>query len=161
MKKIPLSQGLSTTVDDVDFELLNQWKWYASWNEATKSFYAVRNDRSSGRHRQVRMHRFILGLEYGDERQGDHINGDTLDNRRETNLRISTRSENCSNQKKRRNNTSGYKGVYWHSTKKYWFAAIGFKRKLIHLGSFETPELCRDAYIEAAKKHHGEFANAG
>ncbi len=39
------------------------------------------------------LHRYLMGLEPGDKREVDHINGDTLDNRRE-NLEIVSAGEN-------------------------------------------------------------------
>ena len=76
---IPLSRGLFAKVDLADFDYLMQWKWHASWDKCTKTYYATRTVNLSGRYRTVIMHRVILGLEWGDPRQGDHRNGDTLD----------------------------------------------------------------------------------
>jgi hypothetical protein len=57
----------------------------------------------------VSMHRFILRLKRGDPRQGDHINGNRLDNRRE-NLRIVTFEQNMQNKKVWAK--SGHRNVY-------------------------------------------------
>ncbi len=40
-KKIKLTHGQTTTVDDEDFDFLNQFKWRAEWNPTRKSYYAV------------------------------------------------------------------------------------------------------------------------
>lgn len=89
--------------------------------------------------------------------QIDHINGDPLDNRW-CNLREATQSENNWNIRRASNNTSGYKGVSWHSGTKKWTAAIMRNRKSHWLGSFETKGEARQAYIQASKKLHGEFS---
>lgn len=84
MKEILLTQNQVALVDDADFEWLSQWKWYAIWSPGIKGFYAVRRGRlPDGRRSLIRMHRQILGLDMADKRQGDHVNHDTLDNRRE------------------------------------------------------------------------------
>jgi hypothetical protein len=104
------------------------------------------------------MHRVIMGLSKGDGLEVDHINtGETLDNRRD-NLRIANDSEQQSNQRKSRANTSGYKGVGFHKQSGKWRAYIGVNYKLIHLGVFLTPEEAHAAYCEAAIKYHGAFA---
>lgn len=69
--------------------------------------------------RKVLLHRFLLGLQHGDQRQGDHINGDRLDNRRE-NLRIVTRGQNSQNV--RRGGSSRYRGVHWSTRDGGWVA---------------------------------------
>ena len=45
----------------------------------------------------------------------------------------------------RRNNTSGYRGVFLHKPDR-WCAAIGVKRKKQHLGLFDRPEDAAKAY---------------
>lgn len=46
MKEIPLTQGKVASVDDCDYEYLNQWKWHPL--KSGKTFYAVRNSGSRG-----------------------------------------------------------------------------------------------------------------
>lgn len=62
------------------------------------------------------MHKVVLGI--GKGKVGDHINGDTLDNRRE-NLRISNYKKNAANKAKKVNTTSIYYGVFKRNDKKY------------------------------------------
>ncbi len=87
----------------------------------------------------------------------DHINGDTLDNRR-ANLRVCTMAQNVRNRKKPRTNTSGYKGVHWMPRHKKWMAKITCAGKHIFLGLFDDPAEAHAAYCAAAKKYHGDFA---
>lgn len=89
----------------------------------------------------------------------DHINGDPLDNRRE-NLRVCTRQENMMNQRKRSDNTSGYKGVAPNrrNMRKPFKAYIKKDGVQHHLGNFETAEAAARAYDSAAMLLHGEYA---
>lgn len=90
----------------------------------------------------------------------DHINGVKTDNRI-CNLRSCTKSENCRNSKRRKHNTSGYKGVCWRKDAKRWVAKINVNCKRLHLGYFDTAAEAYIAYCEAADKHHREFKNYG
>lgn len=158
MKEIPLTRGFVAWVSDHRYAELNQHKWFAVWNSRKKSYVAARNVRvSSGRggQRQLHMHREILGLIFGDPRQGDHRNQNGLDNTDE-NLRIATHAEQQHNRRAFHNNSTGFKGVWPHAGK--------FQAKIIsngtrrHLGTFSTPELAHAAYCRAALELHGEFA---
>lgn len=154
---ISLTQGQFAIVDATDFEWLSRWKWNAYWDCTTRSFYAQRNIRdASGKRGTISLHRQILGLEKGDSRQGDHINHNTLDNRR-GNLRIASSRENQRNRGKRRDNSSGFKGVVRHRNGK-WMSRIRIAERRIYLGVFDTPELAHAAYAAAAAQYHGEFA---
>lgn len=75
----------------------------------------------------------------------DHVNGVRDDNRWE-NLRKVSRSENCMNTAMKRNNTSGYKGVHWHSSTQKWKAEI----KDEYLGVYLTKEEAYEAYCKRA-----------
>ncbi|MBK9496425.1 MAG: HNH endonuclease [Xanthomonadales bacterium] len=90
----------------------------------------------------------------------DHINGDGEDNRI-VNLREATHSDNARNRCISKRNMSGFKGVDFRPDGKKWRASICVNRKLIHLGLFSTPEEAHEAYVAAAIRLHGEFANTG
>lgn len=95
----------------------------------------------------------ILGRGLKENEFPDHVNYNTLDNRRE-NLRLATRSQNRANTQKQRNNKSGYKGVSWSKKARKWVAQIDS----VHIGYFNTPEEAHVAYCEKAKELFGEFA---
>lgn len=157
MKKIPLTQGQFALVDDEDYMWLSQWKWFAHRKGVAFTFYAMRMVQEKGRQILCRMHREILGLKFGDKRQSDHENLHGLDNQRR-NLRICTQAQNQQNQSLSKNNTSGYKGVSWHKTKKKWQSRIGSKSGRICLGHFDDKVKAAKAYDKTAKKLFGKFA---
>ena len=88
----------------------------------------------------------------------DHINHIKLDDRI-ANLREATSAENNAN--KRGWGKSGFKGVCWNKKQKKWQANIFFKKKLRHLGYFDTPEMAHQAYCAFATKIHGSFVCLG
>ena len=106
MQKILLARGKVALVDDRDYGYLMQWKWYA--HKSYDAFYVRRNIPVNGKEKDKRMHRIIMCVPKG--MFVDHINHNTLDNRRE-NLRICTQSQNSHNAVLSTRNSSGYKGV--------------------------------------------------
>jgi hypothetical protein len=64
MKEIPLGNGLTTQVDDEDYEWLSRYEWYAYHDPASGKTYAA-HDTPSGR--RVFMHDVIMGLDTLDE----------------------------------------------------------------------------------------------
>ena len=90
----------------------------------------------------------------------DHINGDPSDNRI-ANLRHANASQQAANRKRRVDNTSGYKGVYWHKPKSKWLAYIYQRGSRVDLGYFDDPAIAHDAYVSAAKSLFGVFAYDG
>jgi hypothetical protein len=93
--------GIWCLVDAEDFAWLSETIWNVSWGSRTP--WQKYGKRNVGRDRAtVRMHREIMMLaEPREERfmrshYVDHINGQTLDNRR-ANLRWATHKQNCSN----------------------------------------------------------------
>jgi hypothetical protein len=86
----------------------------------------------------------------------DHINGDKTDDRID-NLREATRTQNSWNKGLTARNKSGLKGASWDSHNRRWRGQINVGGKMAYLGSFQTPEEAHAAYVEAARKLHGEF----
>ncbi len=89
----------------------------------------------------------------------DHINRNTLDNRKE-NLRFVTRNENVRNSRMYSTNKSGYKGVSWDKRKNKYQAITYINRKLIRLGFFDDPKIASERYREFIKDNFGgKFPN--
>jgi hypothetical protein len=148
MKKIALTDGSVTLVDDEDFDFLSQWNWmrhtagYAyAWEPALKKL--------------VYMHRVILNPP--PHLHVDHINRDRLDNRR-SNLRPATRVENMMNSEIRREGTSKYRGVSWDAERGKWFASIRINKRSKNLGRYSSESEAAEAYNRAALQHYGDFA---
>ncbi len=100
------------------------------------------------------MHRLIVGAKAGISI--DHINGNTLDNRK-CNLRIATPSQNSMNQRIKEH-SSHYKGVTWHRQHGKWYAQLKHNQHLNFLGLFLNEEDAARAYDAKAKELFGEFA---
>ena len=148
------SQGewLYTFVDIETFMNVKDYKWWLS-----SDGYAVTNVRKEdGSRTKVRIHRMAMGLSFGDKVDVDHIDGNKLNNHRR-NLRICDTSENCQNQKLQKNNTSGYKGVYFDKKANKWKSQIKHHGRNIHIGYYFTPEEAAQAYDVKARELHGEF----
>ena len=142
MKTIELSKNKFTIVDDEDFEYLNQWKW-SYYTSKKYSGYAKRIDLSRGGRICVTMHRLITQAPKGFE--VDHINHNTLDNRKE-NLRIVTHSQNLQNQNR--------KGIRFYKYTNKWQIRIQGKS----YGYYKTEAEARDKYLIKRKEIFGEYA---
>jgi hypothetical protein len=152
-RTIPLTRGKFAIVDPEDYSRLARFKWHT--HTGTSTFYAVRHKPGSCK-KLIWMHREILGIP--PHLYVDHINHNGLDNRK-ANLRPATKSQNCRNKLLGRKNTSSkYRGVHWHSRFGKWQAAIKVNRRPIHLGYFKDEIDAAKAYDTAALKYHGEFA---
>jgi len=84
-------------VDDEQYEHLSQWKWKATPLSTGGHRYAVRNTTVNGKNTTVYLHRYVIGYVGLDD--VDHINHNSLDNRRE-NLRVVSRSTNILNRRR-------------------------------------------------------------
>jgi len=154
IRKIKLTKGKHVLVDETDYEELSKRKWYCSYSK-----YATRNSyNKEGKKFSSYMHREILGLKYGDKRQVDHINHNTLDNRRE-NLRLCSNQQNQFNRKVKKGCTSKYKGVGWRKDKNKWTAQITVGGKNRNLGYFNDEKLAANTYACAAILNYGPFFN--
>ena len=137
-------------VDEDDYERLSNYTWYLRNIDRTGLKYiACWMDGKN-----IPIHQVVTG-----QKLIDHINGDTLDNRK-CNLRVVTKQQNSFNARKTRKKTSSkYKGVSWCKRRRKWIAYICKNYKLKNLGYFPDEKIAALAYNEAAKQLFGEYAH--
>jgi hypothetical protein len=154
--KIELTQGYFALIDASDYEKVSKHCWCVQQykdKDRCQKIYA----KASVGGTQVTMHRFLLSPPK--HLSVDHINGNSLDNRRE-NLRLTNKKGNAANRPKDRikGATSKFKGVHKATGGKKWLSRIHVNGKGIYLGSFEKEIDAARAYDIAAKYYFGEFA---
>jgi hypothetical protein len=148
--QITLSCGNVLIVDAQDLHHVNASTWRFMEKNAGK-FYLVRGPRKDG----VRyLHRLIINAQSGET--VDHINGNTLDNRR-SNLRIVTQAQNNMNRRARRNGTSKFKGVQLCKSTGRWRAMISDGSRYKHIGRFDKEVEAAYAYDLESLRHHGNY----
>lgn len=152
---IPLTRGAYSRVHADDAPALTYFNWQL-YQPKGRSPYAITSIWGGGRKFTIWMHRAVAGIEMPEV---DHKDGDGLNNERR-NLRPCTGDKNKKNTGLRKNNKSGYKGVFELGPKR-WVSYITCKSNRLHLGVFDTPEKAYAAYCEAAQRLHGEFARLG
>jgi hypothetical protein len=148
-------QGISydITYDSDDHELINKYKWHVQSGQRIAGSFLIG---SKNPRKLVLMHRLILGLT-DPKIEVDHINHDTLDNRK-CNLRICTHSQNNRNKYPMAGKTSKYKGVSWYKNASKWVAAICIDYRVIKLGYFKDEIEAAKSYDNAAKIYFKKYA---
>lgn len=150
-KYIQLKHGIAT-IDEQDFDRINQYKWCSVDNDGTgKRYYASCKIGKS----TVYMHRMVMGAQGGES--VDHIDGNGLNNSR-SNLRLVTPSQNNMNQRVREDNTSGHKGISWCPDREKYQVYINIDRKRKSLGRYKTLEEAIYVRDQAVRAHYGEFS---
>ncbi|MCK4525977.1 hypothetical protein KAW18_01295 [candidate division WOR-3 bacterium] len=146
MKEIQLTQGKIALVDDLDFEILNQFKWYA--NKMGNVYYAIRAlSWEDGKRQMLRMHHAVIGYPSMGS-YVDHENGNGLHNYK-SNLRFVTRRQNLQNRIHGKTKISKYPGITWFPECKKWRARIQKNGKRMHLGLFNSELDAFNAYCDA------------
>jgi hypothetical protein len=136
-KEIKLSQNKFAIVDNEDFDWLNQWKWHINnYGYAVRLQY-VGKINGKYKYESVLMSRLIMNAP--EEMEVDHIDRNPLNNTK-YNLRIVTHQQNNFNKPKNKNNTSGFKGVYFDGRRKIkkWYVKIEIDYKQKFSGYFLT-----------------------
>ena len=119
---IPLTGGGHTLVDS---DVARRLGTRRVWRAARRYVQIYRNGRN------MYLHRFILDAP--PDKQVDHKNGDTLDNRRE-NLRLVSRATNNRNQHAPPRSISGYRAVHWCRAEGRWRIRLRFDGHFVDYG---------------------------
>ncbi len=155
------------TIDLDDFEkVINYpYTWFAKYSATVGKFYAASSEYRPElkKARTVLMHQFIMNVENSTrEVNVDHINHDTLDNRKE-NLRVTNVTDNCKNRRLSKANKSGYRNVCWDKRDQMWMVQLQVDGKNTCLGKFPKDKLDEAGSFakEMRAKYYGEFAGIG
>jgi len=161
MKEIPLTgkhgKGLYVIVDDDVYEWAKDIKWNYHLTGKRRSYYPIveTHTRTSKKSNHDRVEYFIMGSPlYG--MIWDHINGNSLDARRE-NLRLVTARQNKTNKGVHPNSSSQYIGVKWRKAISKWEAAASYNYKDYYCGLFDSEVEAAKARDKKAYELHGEF----
>lgn len=178
---LPTQTYLQTCLDYDTYTGVLTWKQRPAEHFPTKRTWKIFNTQFAGKEAgglcvKVRYtHRTIVvnNIKYAcsrviyklmtneDPPEVDHWDRNPLNNRW-CNLRAADRSNNAKNQKKRIDNSTGFKGVTKIRNKDTpYVARIKCNKIKYEIGKFKTPEEAYSAYCEAAKRLHGEFYASG
>ena len=142
--------GYNVIVDDEGMELLNKYSWKV--RKFGNKLYLRASIRMNGKKKDASFHRLIANTPNG--LHTDHINGNSLDNRK-CNLRVVTAAINNQNLvKAKRDNKCGLLGANWHKRVKKWRAQIRLNKKTIHIGYFDTAIEAHNAYLQRKREIH-------
>ena len=128
--------------------------WFGDESNTNKEniYVKVQNKKHSGGYfhptvttSKIQIHQLIMDFpDYSKRLFVDHINRNTLDNRR-SNLRIVSDKESAKNRsfdnakwKTNINNSTGYPGVSWIKRDKAWMAYIHVGKKMYNLGCYRN-----------------------
>jgi len=147
-------KGYKVLIDDEDYERIMAHGW--SYKDNRHPYFHASISKISPI--PTPLHRFIMECIPGDGVVIDHIDGNTLDNRKR-NLRRCTHKGNNRNCIKPKNNTSGYKGVRLlgsFPTRYHAFIKVNYKQ--LSLNMWDTLDEAARAYDIASLYYFGEFA---
>jgi hypothetical protein len=153
-------------IDDLKKVVEFDYTWHAEWKKDINGYYASATKHlgiinGKQKSKSLYLHKFILNDD--SKIDIDHINHNTLDNRKE-NLRMSKVFENSRYRKgKNSNNISGYRNVAYIKSikKKPYHVQLMVDGKNTVLGKFSDVDKAGVFAEEMRQKFYGEFAGEG
>lgn len=156
IRRLPLRNRAGDVVAHavVDAEDYDRVAAVGTWSMDLKGYVRAAMTRVNGRQRQVKLHRFILGLP-ARHPFVDHRDLNPLNNTRR-NLRVCTDAQNRQNTRGR-GGTSAYRGVSRYRDGKRWTAQGCVGGRKAHIGLFDTEEAANLA-AKAWRAEHMPFS---
>ena len=146
---------------DLDKVINFPFTWHAKLSTSNNEWYAIASIHGE-KQTTIQLQMYIMDLDGGHNEVADHINHDTLDNRR-SNLRVINNGENLQNRKGRnRNNQSGYRNVAYISSDKHPYRVqlmVNGRNKI--LGKFDDADEAGIFAAEMRHKYYGEYKGLG
>ena len=142
-------------LEDLQRVLDFPYTWFATYHKDIQNFYVISTVYKE--HRSELLHQFIMNA---NGNVVDHINNDTLDNRK-SNLRIIPDANNSTNRKGRnKNNKSGYRNVSWNKDENRWVVQLQVNGKNSVLAKFPENQLEEAGkFAELLRQeYYGEYA---
>ena len=150
-------KSFKVLIDDEDYEKVMQYKWQPR-TEDGRVYFGVDLPTVNKHRSRTSLHRVIMNCVPHDGRVIDHINRNTLDNRKQ-NLRDAPNGCNAKNRKMHSNNTTGYKGVHFYKKAGLYGALVRDRNKTWFIGMYETAKEAAEHYDMAASRLHKEFCS--
>ena len=152
LEKLSLNKGRFTVlIDSEDLERVSSRRWYVAGNG-----YVYSQTMIEGVKHIMLLHRFIMNCPK--ECVVDHKDHNPLNNSK-VNLRICSRRQNGQNCRiDRKNNTSGYRGVYWNARRSKWQVGVKINGRCATVGYFDCKEAAARHFNKKAQELYGEFA---
>lgn len=143
-------------IDSEDIDKINDYKWVLKYDKMLDSYYATAWERGNYKDRKrVLLHRLIMDCP--ENKEVDHINKYTLDNRKE-NLRCVDQIINAQNKGFYSNNKSGYKYIYWNKIHQTYVCEIKRLKKVVFRATSKDLTVLvakRDNFIKEYNKDNG------
>lgn len=163
-KTIQLNNGKFAIVDDYDYEFLSRFNWTGvkkGVHEKVLEFACTTKKGEDRKTFRIYMHEFIVGNKHIDITKSNlnviHINGNSLDNRKE-NLKLVPFHTVSHRARKKTLTRSKYKGIYFHRQSGLWSADIQKDKKQYHIGYYKKEEDAALAYNAKARELYGDLA---
>ena len=154
-------KGYKVLIDDEDYDKVAKYNWSIDIQNRREGLKYVTHSIWQGSDKgyvTIKLHRLIMGCSIGDGMIVDHINHNTLDNRK-CNLRVCKLGQNSMNRKTSKNSTTGYKGVWKRRDSGRYRVMLRNKGKRFNGGHYDSLEEAARAYDRLALKIFGEFAH--
>lgn len=137
-------------IDTEDLDIIKYYKWSISFDKTINGFYVRNITQKNNIRKTYNIHRLVMKCPSG--LQVDHINHNTLDNRK-SNLRNCTQAENVQNIRVPRRNKTGVIGLNWSKRDKKWSVKFKVNKKDIWVGYFRDFEEAKKVALRERAKY--------